>query len=200
MNLKNNKTVLLFLSLLTSLELFSAQDGLYLQVGAGMGLEEKIKGENNSYIYDKGYLATAAIGYQYKSFSLELEGLYKKNELYSSTETTIGKISVDGDLVQNTQMLNLYYSGYNRSQLVSSIGLGVGLTTLTLEDLVELESPQDKVTNKNILSYQGMFSVGYMFTDHITFAAKYRYFMTTSSDDFKSNSDNIFTLDLKYLF
>ncbi len=202
MHLKNSSYIkTLFIPLLLSSNLFSAQSGLYLELGAGLGLEDTLKTKNIDYKHEDGFVGSGAIGYQYNSFSAEIEAKYQQDSLYS---TSYGEhsnnIAVDGDLIQSSQMLNFYYSGYNTSKLVSSIGLGVGITQISLEDVSELGSKQEDRTDKGVLSLQGMFSVGYMFTEHVTLLAKYTYFQTTSSDNFESNGDNLFSLNLRYLF
>ena len=202
MHLKNSSNIkILFIPLIFSLNLFSAQNGVYLEFGAGLGLEDTLKTKNIDYKYEASFVGSGAIGYQYNSFSAEIEAKYQQDSLYS---TSYGEhsnnIAVDGDLIQSSQMLNFYYSGYNTSKLVSSIGVGVGITQISLENVTELDSKQEDRTDNSVLSYQGMFSVGYMFTQDLTLLAKYTYFQTSSSDNFESNSDNIFSLNLRYLF
>ena len=189
---------LLLLSLLTSLDLL-ASSGLYLEAGAGLGYESEIETKNNNYIYEKNYIAIAAIGYQYDAFRFELEGRYKKDSLYSSNYTQ-DNISVNGDLTHESKMVNIYYSGYNSSKLVSSIGFGVGVTDIKLKNLIELNTAQIDIIDTNILSYQGMFSVGYMLSHHFTITTKYTYFQTSDSDSFDSSGDSTLSLSLRYLF
>ncbi len=194
MNLKQ------FSLLLLSLELFAASSGVYLEVGAGIGTQDKLSTKSADYIYDRGYTGTLALGYQADMFRYELEGIYKQDELYSSTNGSLGSSSVNGDMTKESQMLNVYISGYNQSKLISTIGFGVGTTTISLKDLVKFGTPQQDIKNKNIFSYQGILGVGYMINKNITILTKYRYFKTQESDNFKSNSDNIFSINLRYLF
>ncbi len=197
MNIKNK---MILLSILLSLELFAAPSGIYVEVGSGVGRGSSLSSKSHNYSYNKGYLGSLAIGYQANLFRFEIEMRHKEDRLSSACVSGLGDISVSGDLVQDTQMLNFYYSGYNSSNLVATIGAGVGITTINLKDLVELTARQDSIKESNIPSYQAMFSVGYSFNDSIIFTTKYSYFHALKSDLFKSHSDNIFTLSLRYLF
>jgi len=176
----------LLLSFLVAIELYAAQSGVYVELSAGIDLDDTLEAKNGTYIYDKEYMGSFALGYQADLFRFELEGRYKKDTLYS-----LGEASVDGDLEQTSQMLNLYYSGYNTSKFVSSVGAGVGLSSITLQDTIE---------DTNILSYQGIFSVGYMLSKSSTITTEYTYFYTQASDNFKSNTDSSVSLNYRYLF
>jgi len=190
----------ILLCLLCSIRLFAAPSGIYLEIGAGIGLQNTLDAENTNYLYKRGYNGSLSIGYQADLLRFELEGRYKQDKLYSASAGNLGDISVGGNLVQESQMLNIYYSGYNQSNLVATIGTGIGITSISLKNLSELNMAQKDIKNKNIFSYQAMISVGYMFNKSITFSTEYTYFNTKKSDDFKSNSDNFFTLSLRYLF
>ncbi len=203
MSLKNkngSKIKIALLPLLFALELFSAQSGPYIELGVGLGTKDTLKTHNVDYKYEDSYLGSIAIGYQLDSLSVEIAQKYKTGSLYSTSSKNHQNISAEGNLVHNSQMINFYYSGYNSSKFVSSIGLGVGVTKVSLEDVVELEYPQKDIDGESVLSYQGMFSVGYMFTPSVTLLAKYTYFQISNSDDFKSDGDNLLSLNLRYLF
>jgi hypothetical protein len=88
-------------------------------------------------------------------------------------------------------MLNFYYSGYNKSKLVTSVGVGVGITSLTLGD---------NIKDDGILSLQGMLSVGYQVSEDFITTLKYTYFYTSQSDSFKENGDSAITFSLRYIF
>ncbi|MEA1892397.1 MAG: outer membrane beta-barrel protein [Campylobacterota bacterium] len=186
---------LLLLSLLTCLKLFAAPNTVYVELEGGIGLEDGFSTKTDDYAYDSGFVGSIAVGYQLDSYRLELEGRYSKDKLYS-----MGNYSASGDLIKNSQMLNAYYSFYNHSKLITTLGAGVGITSIELNDLVEFNTPQKDLKNRNILSYQALFSVGYMITDSVIISLKYRYFYTAKSDDFNACDDNIFTLSLRYLF
>ncbi len=187
------KSFILFI--LITLKLFGESDGTYIELGAGFGLDDKLNTKNTNYVYDKKYVANLALGYQLSQYRLELEARYKKDAINS-----IYNYNADGDITKQSQMINAYYSGYNDSKLVSSVGLGVGLTTINVKNLIESTSPFQDIENKNIRSYQAIFSIGYMISESFTLTTKYTYFYISESDDFKATSDNIFSLSLRYLF
>lgn len=173
--------------------------GVYLELDGGSGLNTTQKTESGEYKYDKGGIASFALGYQIEFFRVELEGEYKYNKIYSFGNNNQ---TATGDLTRESKMFNVYYSGYNESKLVSTIGLGAGLSDIKSKDLLITSSnnPSSDFSYDNIFTYQGSFSIGYMVTKHITTQIKYKYIATTKQDDLKENSDNIFSFGIRYLF
>ena len=190
-----NKKLSIFSILLLNTCLFGAPSGVYVEAGLGTSLENTQDIRNLEYVYDRGFYGSGALGYQANQFRFELEALYKTDKLYS-----FNNYKAQGDLKQNSQMLNIYYSGYNKSNLVTTIGLGIGISNISVSDLKQVGAPQDDIENSSILSYQGSASVGYMFDEHFTCSLKYNYFYTSKSDDFNAKGSNNFTLNLRYLF
>lgn len=176
---------------LLNTNLFSAQNGIYIELGGGVGLSDTIESKTALYVYDSSYVGTLALGYQYSSFRFEIEERYKKDELYSTTLLSGANLKVDGDLISNSQMFNLYYSGYNQSRLITTLGIGAGATTRKLQ-----ESIQDDA----IFSMQALLSVGYAISEEFIFTTKYRYFHTQESQNFKADSDSEISLTLRYIF
>ncbi len=161
---------------------FAVESGLYLEVGAGTGTKEQLNAKKSNYGYENSYIGSLYLGYQADVYRFELENSYK---LATPTDKTI-----EGDLKQNTQMLNFYFSGYNHSKMVTTLGLGAGISSIEVNGL----------KNSNIFSYQAMFSIGYMKTKHFIITPKYSYMRMVKSDDFDRNSDHLLSLNLRYLF
>ena len=176
---------------LVNIELFAAPSGAYIEVGGGMSLDDVQETKNVNYIYERGYIGSIALGYQIDTFRVELQQRYKKDKLYSASIDNATSIKVDGDLISNSQMLNFYYSGYNSSKLITSFGLGAGITSIELSDSLKDDA---------ILSLQGMLSIGYQISENFIASTKYTYFYTSQSDSFKENSDNAITFSLRYIF
>ena len=176
----NFLTTLAILFLATNI--FAIESGIYVEVGVGTGTKEQLKAKKNNYDYDTSYLGSLYLGYQAGVYRFELEDSYKSATLKDKT--------FDSDVTQNTQMLNIYYSGYNKSKMVTTLGLGAGISSIEVNGL----------KNSNIFSYQAMFSIGYMKTKHFIITPKYSYMRMVKSDNFDRNSDHLLSLNLRYLF
>lgn len=189
------KQLTLFSISLLSTSLFAAPSGIYIEGGVGTSIEDTQNIQAHEYVYNKGFSGNIALGYQADLLRFEFEGLYRADKLYS-----FDNYKAEGDLTQNSQMLNVYYSGYNKSNLVTTIGLGAGISNISVTDLKQVGAPQDDIENNSIPSFQGMGSIGYMFTDHVTGTLKYKYFYSTESDNFDARGTNNLSLNLRYLF
>ncbi|MEA3227804.1 MAG: hypothetical protein U9P38_01905 [Campylobacterota bacterium] len=159
--------------------LLAVESGLYLELGMGKGVNEKLNAKERDYSHKNATVGSLFLGYQADLYRVELEQSYRSSVLNSSE-----------DIVQDTKMLNFYYSGYNHSKMVTTFGAGVGVTSV---EVLDIES-------SNIFTYQAMFSIGYMTTQSITITPKYSYIRTVKSDDFDRNSDHLITLNIRYLF
>ena len=170
--------------------LLAAPSGVYLEVGAGISDTDSISSSNANYNYDTSAITSFILGYQDDLYRYELEERFSKNDL-SSASIGASNIATDGTLAYDSQLLNFYYSGYNDSNLVSSIGLGGGITSIDLKG---------DIKDRNILSMQGMFSLGYMSNEHFITTFKYTYFYTKGSEHFSANGSNVVTFSLRYIF
>ena len=180
----------LLISLFSS-SLFAAPSGVYIELGGGLSLDDTQETQNVNYIYERGYIGSVALGFQLNTFRFELEQRYKKDTLYSKSAGDGVNIKVDGDLTASSQMLNFYYSGYNSSKLITTVGLGAGITSLELGSDLKDDA---------IVSLQAMLSVGYQMSESFIATTKYTYFYTSQSDLFKANGDNAITFSLRYIF
>jgi len=192
MKLINKKSLL---ALLFCTSLFAQPNGVYVEAGVGTPFNDTLKSKNGDFKYDNSLSSNIAIGYQLDLYRFELEGRYTKNSLYS-----YANLSSDGDLEKNSQMLNVYYSGYNSSPFFTSVGLGAGVSSIKIKNVKQLGSSVVGITNSGIFSAQAMLSVGYMITEHIATSVKYNYLYTTKSDDFDAQGDSYLSLTFRYLF
>ena len=165
--------------------------GIYLDGGVGIALSDTIATQEVNFVYDQKPLLSLSLGYQYNHFRLELQERYKKDKLYSASAQDSYSIAADGDSIINSQMLNLYYNGYNESKLMSSIGFGAGISTIDLKETYK---------ESQIPSFQGLFSVGYQVRANLITSLNYAYFYILESDTFQSKADNSLTLSLRYIF
>ena len=193
---KTSKSPLQKKYLLTLLSLFpllvqGELSGIYIDGGAGFALSDTLETQKINFVYDQGPLLSLSLGYQYNHFRLELQERYKRDKLYSASAQDSYNVAVDGDSTINSQMLNFYYNGYNESKLMSSIGFGLGVSSLNTRDIYK---------NCYLPSAQGLFSIGYRVSDNFISSLNYAYFYTLKSDDYKAKGDNSFTFSLRYIF
>jgi len=170
------------LLLLFSLGLFAAQSGIYVEVNLNNPTSSDLKIEDSKYNYDKGLSGAAAVGYQMERWRFEVEGNYAKNDISKGST----------EIIKTGGLANVYYSAYNHTKMVSTIGLGIGAT--------EIESVDDTKTQKLLkdpaLTYQGTVSLGYMVGEDWTWTLKYRYLDMQDVD----TENQTFSLGLRYLF
>ena len=185
-----------FIPLLFTIPLLATPSGIYFELKGGVGLEDMRQTQKSNYIYERGYLGSLAIGYQANNFRFEVESRYKEDSLFSTYLNDLEDISIGGKLISKSQMLNLYYSGYNKSKITTTIGGGVGITTISTKNLLKFDIAQKDLQNKNIFSYQGIFSIGYLLNESITLSTQYRYFTTLKSDNFRGQVMNIYGLSI----
>lgn len=190
-----NTKLPLFISLFATTVVFGASSGVYVEAGIEASIENTQNIQELEYAYDRALGTNIALGYQANLWRFELEAIYKTEKLYS-----FANYKAEGDLSQNSQMLNVYYSGYNKSNFVSSIGLGAGISSLSLSNLKQVNAPQDDIKNNTIPAFQAIGSVGYMLNEQITATLKYKYFYTTKGDDFDAKGSSNISLNLRYLF
>ncbi len=188
------KKIITILTLFT-LQLFAAPSGIYIETGVGMNLDSSLETKNATFHYDEDFIFNVALGYQANAYRFELEGKYAKNKLssYNGLATT-------GDLTQDSQMLNVYYSAYNDTRLITSVGAGAGISNLQITDMKQLGTAQKDITYNTIPSFQGMLSVGYMLGTNFIITTKYTFFYTLESDTLKAGSKNLVSLNLRVIF
>ena len=185
-NLK--KTSLL---LATCLCLHAAPSAFYIELDAGVSIDDTLEVKDFTYTFKQGLLSSFALGYQADTFRFEIQERYKKDSLHSISSGDSLSVSANGDLVTHSQMLNFYYSGYNHSKLISTIGLGVGISAIKVGDNIDESS---------IFSTQASFSVGYKMSKSFILSTKYAYFYTLEKNLLEANGSNNITLGLRYLF
>ena len=182
------KLTLLLLSFVSLL--FGAPSGVYLEAGIALSDKQTLSSSNASYNFDKANISSFSLGYQDDVYRYEVQERYVAYDL-SSAAVGSSNIATTGKLMYDSQLVNFYYSGYNKSNLVSSVGLGGGITSIDLKG---------DIKDKNILTAQGMFSLGYMSGEHFLTTFKYTYFYIKGSEHFSNDGSNVFTLSLRYIF
>ncbi len=181
--------------LLISATLFGAPSGIYIEANLDNPTSAEVTVDTKTYSYDKGLSGTFALGYQMEDVRFEVEGNYSTNELKQTSGVSGVKVAV-GDITQMGGLANVYYSAYNDTQLVSSIGMGVGMTSIETSNLKEASVVVQDLTSKTSLTYQGTLSLGYMINEDWTASVKYRYL---EIEDFDNDNHGI-SLGLRYMF
>jgi len=182
------KVVVLFLSI----NLYAnPTNALYLELGFGVALEDSVQTQTGfEYTYERQYLLDAMLGFQYGLYRVELEQSWQKDDLYSH-----GRGKSEGDFIQKSQMFNLFYSGYNKSNFLTSIGFGVGMSSIELDD-----SYTKRIKNDNIFTAQGILSIGYKMGENLVLAPKYTLKYLEKSDDFEAKYNHQILFSIRYLF
>ena len=182
----------LLLSCITYTTLDAHSNTLYIEGAGGLGLSDTQDITEVSYTYEQGYLASLSLGYHFNLWRVEIQQRYKSDDLYSFTKLSSYSTKADGKLTNSSQMLNLYYSsGYNKSNFITSVGLGVGVSAMEIENTLK---------ESGILSAQALLNVGYKLTEEFTLLGNYAYFYTFKGDNFQAKGDNTLSLALRYNF
>jgi len=173
-----------FFLLFFSTFLYSADSGFYIELNYDNQSSDTIKTLTTNVDYDKGVAGSVAVGYQMDRWRFEAESNYAENPISKIDDTL--KDTKSGNLLKFGGLANIYYSAYNDTKLVSTLGLGVGATSID-------NTKDDKKTS---LTYQGSVSLGYMVDEDWTWTVKYRHL---EMKDIESKQDG-FSLGLRYLF
>jgi len=172
--------------------LYGSPHGIYIESAGGIGLSDTIKTTQTSYVYEQGYLASLSLGYQTDFWRVELQQRYKTDTLYSQSLLGSYNTKIDGKIINSSQMLNLYYSsGFNTRKLITSVGIGLGVSSIEFEDSFK---------EKNILSTQALLNIGYKLNEDFILLGNYAYFYTFEGDALQKKGDNTFSLALRYNF
>jgi len=180
--------------LLLSISLFAAPSGVYIEAYYDNPTAENLDLTNATYSYDKGLATSFAVGYQMDTIRFELEGNYSKNELLAITKSLTQ--AATGDFTKMGALANVYYDMYNDTNLISSVGVGIGATNIETKNLDTFNAIANEVSEDAALTYQGTLSLGYKFNEDIVATIRYRYLgMEALEEDTQT-----FSLGMRYLF
>ena len=185
-------SLLLSSSLLLALE---PTNSFYISAGLGSHITSELDAKVGTFTYDIPYEGFINLGYQMKNFRFEIEQIYSKSDLYS-----LGSISASGDFTRSSQMLNFYYSAYNTTNLVLNLGVGTGVSSTKLSNMRQNGVVVPDIKESNSASYQGLLSVGYYFTSHLSTMIKYRYLYISDGDMLEANGVNSLLVGLRVDF
>jgi opacity protein-like surface antigen len=175
--MKLNVIVVLTAVLLATAGLATAKEGPYAAFSAGLSLTPDLdlaELPGYSISYDPGYAFSAALGGDFRDFSLEGEIGYKHSE---ADKVTNGGISQDinGSVSNLSFMGNGYINFWNRSKVTPFLMAGVGVSLVTLEaDFAGSSISEDEVA----FAYQVGGGLSFDLNDTTALSVSYRYFDT----------------------
>lgn len=88
-----------------------------------------------SFDADTGFGVSGAAGYRFDDARVELEVAYTSNDVEGVTVNDLAEIPLDGDIESFQFMVNGYYDIPTRSRFSPYIGGGVGVATLSVDDI-----------------------------------------------------------------
>ncbi|ESA38285.1 hypothetical protein N836_33185 [Leptolyngbya sp. Heron Island J] len=84
---------------------------------------------------ETGFGINGAVGYRFDDARVELEVAYTNNDVESITVNDLDEISLDGEIESTQFMVTGYYDIPTNSRFSPYIGGGVGIATLTADDI-----------------------------------------------------------------
>jgi len=123
--------------------------------------------------FEDGWVAGAAVGYDFGRARIEFEGAYRDNE-YDSIRignATVNNNSGDG-LAVISGMVNALYDFENESVVTPYMGFGMGAAYLD----------DDGSESDTVLAYQGIVGTKVSITENLSAVVDYRYFRTLEAD------------------
>lgn len=174
-------------------------DGFYLRGEAGLSLPLDMNGTSSAgptftESPHDGPIGGGALGLRLAPIRIELDVdvmRYDPNKASFANDGGLGTAQGLGSLsgttvpltgtIQNVPvMANLLYDFDTGTPLKPYIGIGVGVSALTLHN-VSTEGVQLFDTSQFVLAYQPMIGVNYAITDQVELGLQYRYFHTNNA-------------------
>lgn len=130
-----------------------------------------------SFDTDTGFGVSGAAGYRFDDARVELEVAYTSNDVEGVTVNNLAEVPLDGDIESFQFMVNGYYDIPTKSRFSPYIGGGVGIATLTAND-VEANIPGIGALALDdtgaSFAFQVKAGVGYEITEQATAFLGYR--------------------------
>lgn len=135
---------------------------------------------------DVGYGVVGAVGYIWRHPNLiadlrvEGEASYRISELNKATIAGFGAVQIEGDLRVAAVMVNAYYDFRAGLLWTPYIGIGIGGARVETKDFDE---------HDNVVSYQGIAGLGYLFSEDLKIELEYRYFAAPNVSDIGAGTE-----------
>ena len=145
---------------------FAAQMDKYVEVNAG----------ETEWDFDSGMNYSVAAGYTVDYFALEAEFGYRILDVYRRINTNGPSVKYTGDQTQVSIMMNAYFIPKPDWEISPYIGLGMGTTTISWNDV---RAPGGPIIDDSdtVFTYQLIAGASYKINPQFTLAADYRYFV-----------------------
>ena len=140
--------------------------------------------------YKVGVNAGGEIGYHYRQFRIEAQGLFNQNNFetiqignFLINNDNLTKLSHTGNTNFWAAIGNVYYDFLqfsNQFRLIPYIGLGVGYAEIKNNIILFYDNKKifNNISNHSLLIGQGIAGINYSFSDHLSFALDFRYMST----------------------
>ncbi|MFA5123108.1 OmpA family protein [Zavarzinia sp.] len=152
-------------------------------------------GGSGEFSFKDGWLAGAAVGYDFGRARIEFEGAYHKNE-FDKASGALGSVSIDGKITNISMMVNALYDFENSSIVTPYVGFGMGAAHL------EVDSGNDTPSD-TAFAFQGLAGAKIAVTENLSAVVDYRYFRSLKAefDGVKFDyQQHIITAGLSYNF
>ena len=130
------------------------------------GYDDSVTGGSGKLSFEDGWIAGAAVGYDFGRARIEFEGAYRTND----TDGAVTKGRIGGDLPVYTGMINTLYDFENESVVTPYLGFGMGAAFF------------DATDSDTMLAYQGIAGAKIAVTENLSAVVDYRYFRTLETE------------------
>jgi opacity protein-like surface antigen len=151
-----------------------AQEGFYIAATGGGTFPDDLPVNGFDVALDNGYAVLGAIGYDFGTVRLELEGGYRRNDGDLSLPGL--PASIGGTLEIYTGMANILVDIAPSGWTVSPyIGAGLGAAHAQVRD-IPIEELADSIDDETVFAYQFMAGLSIAITGDLALGVGYRYF------------------------
>ena len=147
------------------------QTGLYIGLSAGPSYRSSSDvsasdGRSGKLPYSLGYAASGSAGYAFANgFRVETDLTGRFND--TSSDEIPSSFDINRTIVG--LMLNLTYDWHNSSDFIPTVGAGIGIAHVDVND----------VGTDTVFGYQAILGIGYQVMENVTVFADYRFLGTT---------------------
>ena len=161
-------------------------DGWYLGASGSVGFHSNQKskstptGAAREISFKTGGGGAVAVGLMFmENFRFELEGSYRTNSVKKASTPTTGKANASGSVEYTSLMVNAAYDIPAFENVIISLGGGLGWTYAKMGNVNRAGVRLLNSRGDNVLGWQLMAQIGYMFQEQFTLYVGYRLFSTT---------------------